>query len=424
MSDKPNRTTNLRHSVTSTLNEAIKIFDAVPMSDDVLLSYKLAAYTTRAALFHSSLEIGMKCMSPAHKNTHQLVKIYRGLSKSDRELLDKAFKDAVSFYDFQVNRKEWQHMRDFDTYLAETGDKDLFLNLRYWALEGETDLAQWRMPDLQINREMVRFISDVIRGAGKVGEGDFVSQLVDIAVQKSFDQKGYEDNGNSRRSNKEHEALEEDNRILRRWAVNEHGSLLLALKYAYEHNFDVLNDWGNTVLISVYRALKDTIDYRTRPALDYAFSKFGAKSSDCDAISSAQVEQVGSWEQVTTPSGSPLGFITERHDSLWMAEDARARWQLAVSREDAIGLLIENGTEIVSVALNGEAFKDARIYSPDGNYFGEDREVFCEFWDNDHGIVSGDEITIKVITRSNIRFHGKVTSVKDHDVRIAVSKDN
>ncbi len=399
------------------------MFDAVPMSDDVLLSHKLAAYTTRAALLHSSLEIGMKCMAPAHKNTHQLVKIYRGLSKSDRELLDKAFKDAVSFYGFQVDRDEWTHMSDFDTYLTETGDKDLFLNLRYWALEGEPSLAHRRMPDLRINREMVRFISNVIRGNSKVGEGVFVSQLVDIEIQKSFHQKRYMDNGNSRRFNKEREAWEDDNRILLQWA-SQHCSLLSALKYAYKHNFDVLNDWGNTVLFSVYSALKDTSDYRTRPALDYALSTLGAKSSDCAAISSAQVEQVGRWEQVTTPSGNPLGFITERHDGLWMAEDARARWQLAVGRADAIGLLIENGTEIISVALNGEAFKDARIYSPDSNYFGEDREVFCEFWDNDHGIVSGDEIIIKVITRYNLRFRGKVTSAKDHDVRMRLAIDH
>ena len=397
------------------------MFDAVPMSNDAVLSYGLASYTTRAALFHYALELGMKYMSPAYKHTHQLVKIYRGLSGSDRELLDKAFKDAVSFYGFQVDRDDLMHMSDFDAYLAKTGDKNLFLDFRYWPLQGESGLfeSRIRLPDPTINREMVRFISDVIRGDGKVGAGVFVSKLVDIEIQKSFHQKGYVDNGNSRRLNKEREALDEDNRILWQWA-NKHGSLLLALKYACEHDFDVLNDWGNTVLISVCDSLKESDDYRIKPALDYALSTFGAKSSDCEAISSACVSQDGRFGTVKTPGGSLLGEIIERDDGLWMASIFyRVSNQLTLTRDDAIGWVIENVTDAVSVSLNGEAFNDARIYSPDGHYFGE--EVLCEFWSDAHGIVSGDEIIIEVITRYNLKIRGNVKSVNDHNVVIAVT---
>lgn len=430
MSDKPNRTTDRRLSVTSTLNEAIKMFDAVPMSDDVVLSYGLASYTTRAALFHYALELGMKYMSHAYKNTHQLVKIYRGLSGSDRELLDKAFKDAVSFYGFKVARDEWKHMRDFDTYLAKTGDNNLFLDFRYWPLDGESGLfeSRIRLPDPIINREMVRFISDVIRGDGKVGEGFFVSKLVDIEVQKSFHQKGYQDNGNLRRFNEDPEALEEDFQILRQWVVNEHDSLMLAIKDAYEHDFDVLNDWGNTVLRSVYTSLKKTEDYRIRLALDYVFSTFGAKTSDCEEISSAQVRQVGRREQVRTPSGKPLGVITERHDGLWTAEDALARGpQLAVGKHDAIGLLIEDGTERVSVELNDGTTRETRVRFPDHypyRFYGE--EILCEFWDANHRVVTGDEISVRVIredkTLPNLRIRGIVKSVNNHEVTISKTR--
>lgn len=439
-----NDATDLRHSVANTLNEAIGMVDAEPMSNDFLVHSSLPTYTMRAILLHSALELGMKCMCvdgdlsdrllKEYNNKfkswgHDLVKIYRKLSDSDRELLDMAFKDAVSFYGLQVDRDEWTHMSDFETYLAKTGDKDLFLNFRYWYFEGDSRLFGGHMPDLTISREMARFISDVLNGYDNYdGSPVFVSKLVDIEVQKSFHQKGYQDNGNLRRFNEDPEALEEDFQILRQWVVNEHDSLMLAIKDAYEHDFDVLNDWSNTVLRSVYTSLKNTEDYRIRLALDYVFSTFGAKSSDCDAISSAQVRQVGRREQVRTPSGRRLGIITERHDGRWTAYDPRTDCnQLAFGRDDAVGLVIEKVTDIVSVALNGGTPREARVLFPNRlelyltDYLRT--EVLCEFWDAEHGIVTGDEINISGTrqdeTRHIPRIRGIVKSVNNHEVTVS-----
>lgn len=437
MSDKAGRATNKNLSVAKTLDEVIRVFDDVPMLNDLATEFWLSSYAVRASLFHYALELGMKCMSSYEKKRHTLMDIYRAWPESERDmrdLLDSAFEDARASHGVQFDREGWMHLRDFESYLRGTGDGGLFQDLRYWPLDGESDLFERPspLPDLLISREMVRFMSDVLQSTdSQVGDELFVSQLVDQEIHASFHQEGYVDNGNSQRFNEEPEALEEDNRILRQW-VARHDSLLLAIKDAYEHDFDVLNEWSNTVLKGVYDSLKETDDCRIKPALDYAFSTFGAKTSDCDreVISSAQVQlhQNGRRGTVKTPSGHPLGNITERHDGLWTAENTLGTWrELAVDRDNAIGLLIENGTEKVSVTLNGGTPRETWAHFQNLNmsrFFEVD--AVCEFWDTNHGIKVGDEISIlgagQVKTLSDPDTHGIVKSVNNHTVVVAVSR--
>ena len=421
-----------RRSVANELYEAIQTFDAVPMSMDLAPEHWRPSYTKKAESLHSSLEKGMKWMCVDGELTdclhrkfryewrHDLPKIYRGLSKSNsklRELLDGAFTDAVSFY--QIDRKEWTYLCDLKIYLKKTGTEEMYQKFRYWHSDRESDLFDGRpLPDLLINREMVRFIYDVLDGYdNRYDDHDggpfFVSQLVEREIRNSLYQESYG-----------------DNRILWQW-VARHDSLLLAIKDAYEHDFDVLNEWSNTVLKGVYDSLKETDDYKIKPALDYAFSTFGAKTSNCDreVISSAQVQihQDGRRGTVRTPSGQILGNITKRHDGLWRADNItarrRERWrELAVSRNDAIGLVIENETETVSVALNDEPLRETRArFSKPYPYFGA--EVSCEFWDSDHGIAVGDKIIVTVTKQGKRpqRIIGNVKSVNNHDVVIAIT---
>ena len=420
MSDKADGTTDKSLSVANTLDDAIRMFDAVPMSNSLASEFWQPHYAARAVLFHYALELGMKCMSPGYRNTHQLVKIYRGLRGSDKKMLNEAFMDAVSFYGLQVDCDEWMHMSKFDTYLDKTGDDILFQKIRYSPLEGVSDLFEKPLPDLLINREMVRFIYDVLTGYDNHDGGPFfVSQLVERSIRNSFYQEAHG-----------------DNLILRQWVLNEHDSSLSAIKDAYEHGFDVLDDWSNTILKGVYNSLKDANDYRIKYALEYKFSTFGAKTSDCgrDMISSAQIQihQDGRRGTVRTPSGQTLGNITKRRDGLWMADNFTTRprdkwWELAVSRDHAIGLVIENETVKVSVALNGgtpretrvrfQNLKSRRLFDVDPVY---------EFWDANHGIKLGDEISIsragQVMTLPDPTIHGIVKSVNNHNVVVAVSR--
>ena len=443
MSDKADRITDMRLSVANTLDEAIRTFDAASITNDLALEFWMPSYSAQALSLHNALEKGMKYLSSDYKRTHDLEAIYRRLSISKRESIDGAFGDAVSFFEVQIDREEWIHMRDCKIYLGITGDKDAYQKLRFWDLEGNSDLFEKPLPDLLINREMVRFIYDVIIGYdNREGGPFFVSQLVDQEILASFIREGYVANSKSQRSDEEPDALKEDIRMLWQWVLNEHDSLLLAIKDAYEHNFDVLNEWCNTVLKGVYdslKELKETGDYRIKPALTYKLLTFDAKTSDCDheTIKSAHVRQVGrrgTRESVETPFGWPLGSIIERHGGLWTAEYASAnrrarnprakRQELAVDRNHAIGLLIENETEKVSVALNGGTPREtwARFKK---RYLDSRIEVSYEFWDANHGIVVGDEISIlgagQVITLPDPTTHGIVESVDNHKVVIAVS---
>ena len=374
-------------------------------SNAVTPDMRYGFYPTSAHDLHFALELGMKSMYGAECKIHDLGTIYDKRCFSERRLLAGAFDDAVAFFGFRVDRDEWAHMRGVKTYLAQTGSVDRFNQLRYAPREGFS--YDGHLPDLRINYEMVRFISDALVNYGSgLGGPFFLSRLVDRVVRNAYrDELGVFNASN-----------EEQAKTVRLW-IDGHKSVLSAIKKAYECDFHVLNDSCDEFLRRLYGALKDEPidDWRIRPALDYVFSTFGAKASYCEEVASARICQS---ELVYTPAGSLLGAIKERHDGLWLANE-----HLALRRSDAVGLVIEDRSERV-FWFDKRVRRDARVHFPDGAY-GIDGEVVCEFWDANHGIGVSDKVVLVVETMRDNRgneypISGNVKCVEDHNVVIVL----
>lgn len=430
--------------IAQTLVETLKMVDAVPLSNDLAPEYALASYAPKASMLHSALELGMKALNddfdhkcyPSRKKCakckkyriHGLAKVYTHITSPDvKNQLKAAFGDAVSFYGFQVERDKWQHLADLETYLAKTGDKDLFEVYRYWALEKKDDLLSKEIPILFLSREMVRFIADLLSDFGSGEGGPFpVSELVEQEIGEALSRgrsKSY-----IKRAQECPEEWEAEDDALTAW-LQGHPSLRLAMKKAVERNFAALNSQANGVLSAVHNDLTEITDYRVKPALTHALQTFRAKASECQAVvPPALVNEYpnGRGASVDTPAGSPLGRMEERYDGLWWVKSFRNKSErdIANSKSDAVGLLVDAGTKLVSVSVNRDPAQLKRVFFPRG-YFAS-RNASYEFWNPDHGISPGNLITLVIPDENHHDFvwkvDGEVNFVDTHTVKIAVAR--
>lgn len=424
---KPDWTAGIAHS----LEETLKMVDAVPLSNDLMWEYAFPTYALKASALHSALEWGMKALNPGFNpeckkdRIHDLAKVYAKIPPAVQRELRTAFGDAVSFYGFPVARKQWFYLSDLETYLRETGSDKQFALYRYWALEKKEECFIGQQAILLLNREMVRFISDVLTGYGRGVGGPFtVSALVEREIYETLTRNRL--NNHLRRYNEDLAGWTADDKVLGEW-IQGHSSWLLVLKDAYKHNFDVVNDQGNAVLHSTYKDLEATKDHHVKPAIDHALLTFRAKSSDCQVSPPANVEmyQHGRGGYVETPAGSRLGYIEERYDGLWRV-NVPGKWgEIAKSKPDAVGLLVDTETRVVSVSVNEKPAQEKRAHFPRGNF--SSRDGTCEFWETDHGILPGDVITLVIPPEKGnylaLQVHGTVKSVDAHTVAIAVESD-
>ena len=428
--------------IAQTLVETLKMVDAVPLSNDLAPEYALASYAPKASMLHSALELGMKALNdnfdpaccPSMKKCtkckkyliHDLAKVYSHITSPDvKNQLKAAFGDAVSFYGFPVRRAKWQHLADLKTYLAATGGKDLFEVYRYWALEKKDDLLSKEIPILFLSREMVRFIADLLINFRSGEGGPFpVSELVEQEIREALG-RGRSESYIKRAQECPEEWQEDDNSLIA-W-LQGRPSLRLAMKEAVEHNFDALNSQANGVLRAVHADLAATTDYRVKPALTHALQTFRAKASDCQAVVPPALVKEYSNERgasVATPAGSPLGLIEERYDGLWWVKLFRNKSELDIanSQSDAVGLLVNAGTKLVSVSVNGDPAQLKRVFFPRGSF--ASRNASYEFWNPDHGISPGNLITLVIPDENHQDFvwkvDGEVNFVDTHTVKIAV----
>lgn len=442
----------MKTSVANTLKETLAMVDSTPVSNDMAWSFHLPSYATKAFMLHNALEIGMKGLKACEgdsidkgcvdkfgrKYGHSLAKVNKDLAAPVQDKLSEAFEDIVQFFHVRTDVDNFSHMVDFHTYLEDTDTErgDVFTMLRYWSLYGDPKrVSNKRLPDLSIMREMIRFIADLLLGYGSgVGGPFYISQRVEQSIRgvilstfgisiSGFGRIG-EDSEGIARYNEDKDSWRYDYWWLRELRRS-HGSYLNVLRYAYENDFDILNTWTNEVLKNSYETLRNNKiphEDAVRPALDYVFSTFGANSSECPDIPSALVEvedRNPNTILVKSPSSHILGFASERPNGLWYAKPSWGKSRLARDMSSAIGILIESFTSVLSISVNGSPFRDCRVRVDDGFF----DDVTIDFWFDDHGIKTGDELrAIWPYNTSGKEIVGataKVRSVNGHIVTLA-----
>ena len=260
------------------LEEAIEMFDAVPMKNDLSPEYSIPSYAIRASMLHTALELGMKAILKQHHGsravprTHELVKIYLQLPARLQQKLDNAFTDAVHFYGFRTERDDLTHLADLQTYLGATGGEGRFVAYRYWALESNKGWLAEPMAILCINREMARYIADKLTGFASAIGGPFtISQLVERNIAEALFRRRYQPL--PQREQEDPEGWRTDDNALTEW-LGSQDSLLSAMKSAFQLDFNIVNEQSADVLRRVHADLSAESEYRVKPALQHALLTF------------------------------------------------------------------------------------------------------------------------------------------------------
>ena len=420
-------------AVARALEESIEMFDAVPMHNDLALEYSIPSYALRASMLHTALEQGMKEILRQHygptaiPHTHELKKVHQLLPERHRQELNNAFEDAVKFYGFRTERNDLKHLSDLKTYLRTTSNDERFKIYRYWAIEREEHWLAYPQADLLLSREIVRYIADKLTGFDKDIGGPFtVSQAVERKIEETLFRRCYQPL--PQREQEDPDGWKADDDQLTEW-LNGYSSCLTAIKYAFHSDFNVVNKQASDILRNVHHDLASESDYKVKPALQYALLTFRAKSVECSVTIPALVEPGSNGRSISvkTPAGSSLGLAYERHDGLWTVTSITGQ-NIAQSKGDAVGLLVNSRTEVVSVSVPGRHNYKARVYFPNGRSWfrinairPRDEGRSCEFWDSNHGLAKGDNITVVVPKRDDeygYRVDGTVQYVDNHEVTI------
>ena len=144
----------------------IGILDSAPMHRDLIPETMIVQLTNRVPIAHLAIERGLKALiadvGGSAEPIHSLNKLYRDLSKSDKDSADflaEAFGDAVRFFGYNVNAKGFGHFRSLGDYLSKVGTEKAFDALRYWAI-GESPKGENPIPYISppLHRELLRAV--------------------------------------------------------------------------------------------------------------------------------------------------------------------------------------------------------------------------------------------------------------------------
>ena len=417
-------------AVPRPLQEAITMFDAAPMYEDLSKAYNVGSYCIRASLLHTALEQGMKAMRqrsfPKAKpcKGHALNEVYKATGQANQRLLEAAFTDAVKFYGFRPQQPDQAHLTDLRKYFAETGQEKRFQEYRYWAVEEKEAWLDEPLAVLRINRELVRFMADLLsKRESRIGGPFTVSQLVENKIKDALFRRRYQPL--PQREQTDYDGWKADDDALTGW-LSSHTSLLSAMRSAFEQRFAVVNEQASRVLRRVYNDLAEEADYRTKPALRYALETFQAVSANCPVTPPATfvTNDKLRWSAIQTPAGTGIGLAEERHDGLWHTESLGAPNTplIAKSKEDAIAIIVLTGTHEAFIRVNGGLMQETRAHFRGGDPRWRMPEDFvCELWNENRSVAKDDKITIKINPASGERpyqISGTVASCDGHKIEI------
>lgn len=430
-----------RYKIEGSIKDVIAILDSAPMQRDMVPEVNFVQLTNRVPIAHLAIERGLKALiadsGAKREDTHSLQKLYRDLQECDEAsatFLNLAFSDAVDFFEYNTNVKGLRHFRSLDAYLSRTGHANAFNALRYWAI-GENPKGEDPIPYISppIHRELLCALASLIG----VGRNTTVSQRVENQLQQAMfharDMWWTSDDLPKKQSI----------RVYLNWLFNEHKTQRSALQEAVSLEFNVADDeFIKRTLEAAHTELKESSD----PAVRYLIHRLSYLPKDSQQRNPDAVPEVEWFNDnethgmVVTPAGTELGYVEKYADGGWgitPSESGLVRvTEVAEKLADAKHYLVNRLTHQVQAIVNGET-KTLRIvgesrhlffsasdaeWTTDCNQIDLKKEYALEFWDNSHGLASGDQILVKLCRHEfpgviDI-LEGKVRSINGHKVSI------
>ncbi len=217
--------------------------------------------------------------------------------------------------------------------------------------------------------------------------------------------------------------------------VEQHPSFREALADAKRNNFCIGDQFMNEVVTDAYRQLAQSKD----PAVQYWLSRIDVLPPQPRRFI-PDVDWLGPKKErsgiVQTPAGTTLGLIDRRADGVWditpMTNGAVRVRARAKSQTDARCYLAQLLTvDVRVITANGEknlrlvcadgpvAFRNLTPPSDDNPWL---QSYSLEFWDDDHGIQSGQQIEVEVhdpnFPGSIETLRGNVIAISGHEIRV------
>ena len=431
-----------RYVIQESVTDAIAILDSAPIRPDLVPQTNAVRLTNRAPIAHLAIEKGLKALiddlGGTYEQTHSLNDLCSALSKCDQQSADylaDAFDDAVKFFRYNANAKGFRQFRTLDDYLSKVGSKNAFDALRYWAI-GEPPKGESPIPylSLPIHREILCALWCLFLPNRRETVSDRVERKVAHAMFSGKRIAYGADDIHKERSI----------RWFKNWLFEEQPTCRSALEEAVRRNFAVKDDqFVIQTLRDAYEDLRQSKD----PAVLYYIHKLsdlpkGSQSRDPDAVPEVEwFNDMKTAGMVVTPAGTHLGFIERYADGGWgitPSEDGLVQvTDIAGSMTDAKHYLVNRLTRRVTVAVNGE-LKPLRIVG-DEDFFPPPLwtpymvspagtaprlpKYDLEFWDAQHGLCKGDEISVELQSEAGPGFasvlEGTVTTVAGPKVSIA-----
>ena len=431
--------------IQESIKDVIAILDSAPMRLDLVPEANAVQLTNRAPIAHLAIERGLKALiseaGGTGDHTHGLHKLFQDLMQCDEksaEYLAEAFQDAVKFYGYNVNIKGFKQFRSLDDYLSKVGNEKAFELFRYWAIgessNGESPILFISLP---IHRELLQALWCIFLPTLR----QTVSGRVEDAVARAMF------NGRRLQYRVDDTGKAESVKWYRNWLFREHTTCCNPLEEAVERDFAIKDD--DDFVAQILRDAFNDLQQSNDPAVRYYMGtlRYLAKGSQLrnpDAI------PVVDWlrpdqtkASVSTPAGTNLGFIEKNPDGGWAIipteEGAVAVSDIAKSVADAKNYLVNRLTEQVTVTINGES-RQLRVTSTEGfapfptsmrtietgdseNPNPSTPTYGLEFWNSEHGLRRGDEISVSLLSQRANGFgyaiKGIVLTVSEEKVSIA-----
>ena len=405
-----------KYRIKESIKDAIVILDSAPMHYDLSPDTNAVRLTNRAPIAHLAIERGLKSLinesGGCADQIHDLNKLYgdlSGLNKSASEYLAGAFDDAVSFFGYNVKVKGLKHFGSINEYLSKVGTRRSFKIFRYWAIgesaDGESPIDYI---SLTIHRELLCALWILF----STGRRRTVSGRVENIISRAmFDGRRLDHNANDSSKKDAIDSYET-------WLFTENCSWMGALRKAVAQNFKIIeSEFVENMLRDIYKNLQQSND----PAVRYyvhtlTYLPRGSQRRLPDAR--PRMEWYGSGHirgMVKSAGGTWLGFIEKRADGSWsidpVHDDPAYRIEIALALADAKNRLVDLSTRRATCVVNGEkrrlriciherSFAKANLGvlgSTDADRIAGNDVYELEFWNDEHGLASSDEIALGVV---------------------------
>ena len=401
-----------RYKIEGSIKDVIAILDSAPMQPDMVPEVNLVQLTNRAPIAHLAIERGLKALifdaTGNREHGHALLNLFELLRNADSdasEFLLMAFQDAVKFFSLNTNAKEFSHLRTLQEYLARTGGERAFKVYRYWAL-GETFDRKEPIPPLilPVHREILCSLESRIGSS----HDETVTERVEGRLRYAMFEGRH-----MMYASDDLERKESIERYLN-WLFKEHRTRRSALEEAVLLEFNIADDaFIKQTLEAAHTELKQSKD----PAVRYLIHRLLYLPKDSQPRNRDAVPDVNwlnddqTFGEILTPASTPLGFVRRQADGGWGIEPYWSHaTDIAETLADAKHYLVNRFTHSVDVIMNGTT-KQLRIvgegrhlffsvsdaqWTPDCDKIDWEKEYELELWDNGHGLISGDQIVIKL----------------------------